>query len=61
MKTVARGHRVPIVENQTLARALFARTDIEQRIPDEYFPAVAKLLVWVYALRGSRAATGQPA
>jgi flagellar biosynthetic protein FlhB len=47
------------VENRGLARALFARTDVEQRIPDALFAPVARLLVWVYALRDAR--TGVPA
>ena len=51
MKVMARKHKVPIVENRALARALFARAEVEQRIPDEFFAAIARLLVWVYALR----------
>jgi len=61
MKVLARRHRVPIVENRTLARALFARGEVEQRIPDEFFAAVARLLVWVYALRAPAAGQGRPA
>jgi flagellar biosynthetic protein FlhB len=61
MKLLARRHRVPIVENRTLARALFARTDVDQKIPDEHFGAVARLLVWVYALRGRSMPAGVPA
>ena len=51
MKTLARKHGVPIVENKLLARALFMRTAIDQRIPDEHFAAIAKVLVWAYAHR----------
>jgi flagellar biosynthetic protein FlhB len=61
MKAMARRHRVPIVENRTLARALFARGEVEQKIPDEFFASVARLLVWVYALRGPAAGQGRPA
>src|SRR4029079_17560025 len=53
MKIVARKHRVPIVENRPLARALFTRTDIGKQIPDRHFAAVARLLVWIYAVRQS--------
>jgi flagellar biosynthetic protein FlhB len=59
MKALARKHRVPIVENRPLAQALFARTAIDQRIPDEHFPAIAKLLVWVYARRAMTMPTSQ--
>jgi len=51
MKLVAREHRVPIVENKPLARKLFKKVDIEQGIPEALYPAVAKILVWVFALR----------
>lgn len=61
MRVLARRHHVPIVENRTLARALFARAEVEQKIPDEFFGAVARLLVWVYALRGTAAPREQRA
>ena len=61
MKALARKHRVPIVENRTLARALFLRTGIGQQIPDRHFAAVARLLVWVYALRQPAPLAEQPA
>lgn len=61
MRVLARRHHVPIVENPTLARALFARAEVEQKIPDEFFAAVARLLVWVYALRRSGGPREQPA
>lgn len=60
MRVLARRHHVPIVENPTLARALFARAEVEEKIPGEFFAAVARLLVWVYALREGRARQGQP-
>jgi flagellar biosynthetic protein FlhB len=54
MKVLARRHRVPIVQNRTLARALYAGTDVEQAIPEQLFPPVARLLVWIYAMRDAR-------
>lgn len=54
MRALARRHRVPIVENRALARRLFAATALEHEIPQALYPAVARLLVWAYSLRGAR-------
>ena len=51
MKLVAREHGVPVVENKSLARNLFRKVALEQGIPEVLYPAVAKILVWVFALR----------
>ncbi|MFL6662210.1 MAG: flagellar biosynthesis protein FlhB [Rhizobacter sp.] len=51
MKVLARRHAVPVVESPTLARALFAAAGIDDSVPERLYPAVARLLVWVYALR----------
>lgn len=55
MKLLARRHRVPVVENPTLARALFRGGQIDAAIPEGLYPPVARLLAWVYALREARA------
>lgn len=54
MRALARRHRVPVVENPTLARALFERGTIDAAIPEQFYPPVARLLVWIYALREGR-------
>jgi flagellar biosynthetic protein FlhB len=51
MREVARKHDVPIVENRTLARALFRKVEIDGEIPSMFFAEVAKILVGVYARR----------
>lgn len=51
MKLVARQHKIPVVENKVLARALFREVDFDGLVPTALFPVVAKLLVWVYAMR----------
>jgi len=51
MKFVARQHKVPVVENKMLARALFREVDFDGCVPSALFPVVAKLLIWVYAMR----------
>lgn len=56
MRAIARHHRVPIVENRPLARALFHKVQIEHAVPAEHYATLAKILVWVYALRNARTA-----
>jgi type III secretion protein U len=38
---------VPVFRNISLARTLYATTDVEEIVPDELFDAVAEVLVWV--------------
>lgn len=47
---------VPIVENKTLARRLFRETGIDESVPDDLYPVVAKLMAWVWLLRRHRQA-----
>ena len=54
IREVAEEHDVPIVENPPLARALFSSTDIDQEIPMEYYEAVAKVISYVYELKGKK-------
>jgi flagellar biosynthetic protein FlhB len=52
IRQVARRNGVPIVEDKPLARALFKR-DIGSSIPRELYQAVAKVLAYIYKLRGT--------
>lgn len=54
MRITARRHHIPIVENPPLARELFKRTDFDQYVPEDLYPKVAKILIWVYAMRDVR-------
>jgi flagellar biosynthetic protein FlhB len=47
----ARQHGVPIVENQPLARALFAAADVGETIPASLFSAVAEVLAQLIRLK----------
>jgi flagellar biosynthetic protein FlhB len=51
IRTVAREHGVPIVENVTLARALHASTDVGDAIPADLFGAVAEVLAYLVRLK----------
>jgi len=56
MKALARRHRVPVVENRALARQLFLKAEVGQMIPEALYPQVARILLWVYSLRGAEPA-----
>ncbi|WP_042355945.1 flagellar biosynthesis protein FlhB [Bacillus rubiinfantis] len=52
IKEVAKEHKVMIVENKPLARALFAQVEIGEIIPEELFHAVGEILAYVYYQEG---------
>lgn len=54
MRHVAQRHQIPIVQNQTLARALYAAMETDQYVPAEHYAQVARLMIWVLARRGNR-------
>ena len=51
IRAEARRHRIPIVENRRLARAIDATVEIGHPIAADHFAAVAKVLAFVYGLR----------
>lgn len=55
IREVAGEHRVPIVENVPLARALYASVEIDDEIPVEHYQAVAEVIGYVLRLKGRRA------
>lgn len=61
MRKVASRHQIPIVQNKALARALFREVDYEGYVPEKHYAQVAKIMVWVYAMRKTRGATGKAA
>ena len=51
-------HRVPMVADIALARALHAACELDQEIPGELFGAVAQVLAFVLSLRSRGSAAG---
>ena len=51
-------HRVPMVEDVPLARALHAACEVGQEIPAEVYTAVARVLAFVLGLRARGSAAG---
>jgi len=58
IRAEAETHRVPMVRDVTLARALHAACEIGQEIPIELYTAVARVLAFVMSLRSRGAASG---
>jgi flagellar biosynthetic protein FlhB len=53
IRELAREHRVPVVENPPLARALHQSVEIDEEIPPEHYNAVAEVVGYVLRLRRS--------
>ncbi|HEY4552923.1 MAG TPA: flagellar biosynthesis protein FlhB [Bacillaceae bacterium] len=51
IKLIAGEHKIVMVENRPLARALYDQTDIGETIPDDFFKAVAEILAYVYRIK----------
>ncbi|GAA2751353.1 EscU/YscU/HrcU family type III secretion system export apparatus switch protein [Amnibacterium kyonggiense] len=51
-------HRVPMVQDIPLARALYAACQVDQEIPEELYGAVARVLAFVMSLKRRGAALG---
>ncbi len=54
IRELAKEHKVPIMRNPPLARALFAACDIDDFIPGEHFKAVAEIISYVFKLKGKK-------
>ncbi len=54
IKATAREHRIPIVENKPLARALYESVEIGDVVPQDLYQAVAEVLAYVYRLKNKK-------
>ncbi|HEX8611907.1 MAG TPA: EscU/YscU/HrcU family type III secretion system export apparatus switch protein [Telluria sp.] len=57
MRQVARRHHIPIVENKLLARTLYREVAFDNYVPEKLYPQLAKIMVWVQAMRAARLRT----
>ena len=53
MRAIAYKHHIPVVQNKPLARALYRQVDHENYVPIELYADVARIIVWVFALKRS--------
>lgn len=58
MRAQAEEHRVPMIADVPLARALHRACDIGQEVPPELYAAVAKVLAFVLSLKARGSAAG---
>ena len=58
IRELATEHRVPLVEDVPLARALHGACEVDQEVPEQLFTAVARVLAFVMALRRRGAGAG---
>ncbi|MFZ4126267.1 MAG: flagellar biosynthesis protein FlhB, partial [Rickettsiales bacterium] len=54
IREAAEKHKVPIIRNPPLARILYDTTDIDEEVPYEHYQAVAKIIGYVYKLKGKQ-------
>jgi flagellar biosynthetic protein FlhB len=59
IRSEARKHGIPILENRPLARALDAEVEVGRSIPAAHFAAVAKILAYIYKTHGSKHGMGR--
>ncbi len=55
IRTLAKEHGVPLMEDPPLARALFRAVKIGQTVPERFYQAVATVLGHVYRLKNRTA------
>lgn len=61
MREIAAKHRIPVVQNPPLARRLYRELSLEQNVPSHMFAEVARIIVWVFAMRKQQAHTAASA
>lgn len=54
IRALAASHKIPMVENPPLARALYKMVEVGQQIPAELYKAVAEILAYIYRLKALR-------
>jgi flagellar biosynthetic protein FlhB len=54
IREIAERHRIPIVENKPLARALYKAAKIGEYVPVDLYRAVAEVLAYVYRLKNRK-------
>ena len=51
---IAEDHKIAVIENVPLARALYAQTELNQFIPPDLYGPVAEVLVYIFKLNGKK-------
>jgi flagellar biosynthetic protein FlhB len=61
MRQIAARHRVPVVQNPPLAREMYKTLEVDQFVPPALYAQVARILVWIFAMREARTRQGAAA
>ncbi|KQV92883.1 flagellar biosynthesis protein FlhB [Rhizobacter sp. Root1221] len=56
MRQIAARKQIPVVQNRTIARAIYHGMEIDQQVPHHLYADLARLMVWILAMREKRAA-----
>ena len=56
IKEIASDHKIPVVENPPLARALYKEVKVNEEIPVEHYKAVAKIIGYVMSMKTKKKA-----
>ncbi|MFG6083388.1 flagellar biosynthesis protein FlhB [Paracoccus litorisediminis] len=51
IRAIAHEHEIPVIENRSLARALFATVEVDAVIPEGHWAQVAELVAFVFDLK----------
>jgi len=54
IKDIARDNSIPIIENPSLARSIYAQIEIDEEIPSEFYKAMAEIFSYVYELKNKK-------
>jgi flagellar biosynthetic protein FlhB len=54
MRKIAEKHHIPIVRSPALARRMFQDMEVNQHVPPHLYADVARIIVWVFAMRERR-------
>jgi flagellar biosynthetic protein FlhB len=54
MRELAARHRIPVVQNPALARRIYKELAVDHPVPPELYAQVARIIVWVFAMREQR-------
>ncbi len=58
IRELAEEHKIPVVENPPLARALHAGVELDQQVPPQHYKAVAEVIGYVMRLRKATGGAG---
>ena len=61
IRKIAARHNIPVVRSPGLARKLFQELDVDQHVPPQMFAEVARIIVWVFAMRDRQGMSGRAA